>query len=414
MKYMYGIILHLIFLICIVHTEQKAVINVPIADLIGQQMITIFPDISADQAYKNISVCGGDISFLTACPRLHQLLYNEIVTVNKIVADEACISISHAYCLNCPSSLPHTTYWVLKKNLTFLDDLIKKKIDISHIPAAIDFSDKHHTILTNNQIITLKEPQYDSMVKIHFSAGTRFIKTPRELKRKASTIEVYAINYDTLKEYIIKIPIKKCIFNKNIETNKERIADFVDLLKKWCQQKKGWIPYVWGGTSFTRLSHTEFKEVTQTGPRGDYSFYEYEKDTQSPKSGFDCSGIILRAAQICSIPYFSKNTTTIAQCLSPLKVDEQLQEGDLILIKGHVMVISDMKKNLLIEARGYNHGYGKIHEIPLNQVFDGIETYNDLLNAFHEKKIIKRKDKNGKIRDSFSNLRLFSMESCFK
>ena len=78
------------------------------------------------------------------------------------------------------------------------------------------------------------------------------------------------------------------------------------------------------------------------------------------------------------------------------------------------MVVSDTDKNLLIEARSYSHGYGKLHEIPIGKVFEGIETYKDLTDAYFGKKVIKRKDKQGKIRDTFTNLQLFSMASVLK
>ena len=78
------------------------------------------------------------------------------------------------------------------------------------------------------------------------------------------------------------------------------------------------------------------------------------------------------------------------------------------------MIVSDITKNLLIEARSYGHGYGKLHEISIDQVFEGIETYKDLCDAYYEKKVVKRKDKDGKIRDTFSNLQLFSMMSVWK
>jgi hypothetical protein len=85
--------------------------------------------------------------------------------------------------------------------------------------------------------------------------------------------------------------------------------------------------------------------------------------------------------------------------------------GDLILVRGHVMIVSDTTKNLLIEARSYGHGYGKLHEIPIGEVFENINTYKDLSEACFGKKVIKRKDKEGKVRDSFSNVQLFSMKS---
>src|SRR5690606_17679975 len=121
----------------------------------------------------------------------------------------------------------------------------------------------------------------------------------------------------------------------------------------------------------------------------DSSLYHYDKDTSATKSGFDCSGVIARATQICGIPYFCKNTATIPHCLKPLQKEQELHNGDLILIRGHVMIVFDVAKNLLIEARGYTHGYGKLQEIPINQVFEGIQTYKDLTDAYFGRKVIK-------------------------
>lgn len=412
MKLIHAAILFYITSTCInLFSEEKAVISVPIADLIGQQITTIIPDIPAENTYATIAMCGGQIKSSIACPRLHQLLCNDIIEVVKAVDDEVCIRITHAYYLIPSSSQPQVHYWTLKKNITPLDDLIAHNIPINHIPEPINFSDTHHHILHHPDIVTLTEPHYDPTLHLTFSAATHFVKTPLLGNKKASTIEVFAIDYTKMKEYKIKIPCHKCIVDDHTKTKEERISDYVHLLKKWAHPKKGSIPYVWGGTSFIKPIQSSFKEVTKTGHNGDYSFYEYEKDTQSPKSGFDCSGVILRAAQICGIPYFCKNTTTIAQCLTPLSKEEQLMTGDLILIKGHVMVISDITKNLLIEARSYGHGYGKLHEIPISEVFEGIETYKDLIDTYFEKKVVKRKDKQGKVRDTFSGLQLFSMAS---
>jgi hypothetical protein len=393
---------------------QQAVICVPIADLIGQQITTLIPNAPAEQLYKNIPVCTGEIKSSIACPRLHQLLYNDIVDVLKIVGDEAYIRITHGYYLIPSSQQPQNTYWIHKKNLILFDDLTVHNISTEYIPATIDFSDSTNAAFNCSNIITLTEPHHDSLLRITFSAGTRFIKTSTPPKKRASAIEVFTIDYEKMRLHKIKIPMQKCVVCDSTKAPGERIADFVTLLKKWAHLKNGHIPYVWGGTSFIKPVHTNFKEITKTGHNGDYSFYEYEKDIQTPKNGFDCSGVILRAAQICGIPYFCKNTTTIGQCLKPLQPENSLKNGDLILIKGHVMIVSDVAKNLLIEARSYGHGYGKLHEIPLNQVFDGIETYKDLCDTYYEKKAIKRKDKNGKFRDTFSNLQLFAMKSVWK
>lgn len=410
MKLIHATLFYIVCLSIFVNAAQKAVINAPIADLIGQQITTLIPNIPAQESYENIPSCAGTIKSSMACPRLHQLLYNDIVDVLKIVDNEACISIMHGYYLIPSSPQPQTTYWTLKNNLTFLDDITAHNIPLTRIPQPIDFSDTKNTVLHSQEIVTLIEPHFDSTLQLTFSVGTRFVKASFH-KKKASKIEVFAIDYQKMKCHTIKIPSYKCRIDNGIKTKSERIADFVTLLKKWAHIKKGSIAYVWGGTSFTTPIHTDFKEVTKTGHKGDYSFYEYEKNTQSPKNGFDCSGIILRAAQICGIPYFCKNTTTIAQCLKPLSANQELKNGDLILINGHVMIVSDKTKNLLIEARSYGHGYGKIHEIPIKNMFENIETYQDLLDTYYDKRAIKIKDKNGKVRATFSCVQLFSMES---
>lgn len=418
MKHSYRIItftvISCIFIAQTTCTMQKAVINVPIADLIGQSMTTIRPNEPVEDAYNTIAFCGVQTHYSPYCTRLHQLLYNDIVEIVKSTDDEVCIRINHAYYLIPSSSTPQTQYWTLKKNITPLDDLTAQDIPINHIPEPINFSDTSNLALNHADVITLAEPHHDSKLRITFSAGTRFVRVPSPQKKRASTISVFAIDYKTLKEHQIKIPIHKCIVANNTKTQSDRITDYVNLLKKWAHTKQGCIPYTWGGTSFTHTTQGNFKEVTRKTNNGDYSFYEYEKDTRTPKSGFDCSGVIARATQICGIPYFCKNTVTIPHCLSLLKPDQTLSPGDLILIRGHVMIVSDITKNLLIEARSYAHGYGKLHEIPINHVFEGIENYKDLTDALFNKTVIKRKDKEGIIRDTFTNLQLFSIASVWK
>lgn len=396
-----------------IFSQQKAVINVAVADLVGQQAAIINPHNSAEKTYKNLPVCAGEIKSSVACPRLHQLLYNDIIEIITTTTNEVCIRIPQAYCMTSPTSQQHNTYWTLRKNITLLNDIAAQNISIEHIPQPIDFSDKNNQALNCTKVITLIEPHHDTTTKLSFSVGTRFVIAPNKRKKKNNTATVFVIDFSRMKEHIITIPFHKCMMIDCTKPNNERIADFVTLLKKWAHTKNGHIPYVWGGTSFIKPVHTNFKEITSTGHNGDFSFYEYEKDMQTPKNGFDCSGVILRAAQICSITYFCKNTTTIAQCLQPLQQGAQLKNGDLILIRGHVMIVSDTAKNLLIEARSYGHGYGKLHEVPLNHVFDGMQTYDDLVNAYSTKQIVKRKDKDGKVRDTFSNLQLFSMESAW-
>jgi hypothetical protein len=42
------------------------------------------------------------------------------------------------------------------------------------------------------------------------------------------------------------------------------------------------------------------------------------------------------------------------------------------------MIVSDVKKNEVIEVRGYESGYGDLHILPLSQCFSGVKSFADL------------------------------------
>lgn len=385
--------------------HQKAVICVPIADLVGQPIHTIYPEQPSDDSYNSLPVCG-EKNIGYACPRLHQLLYNDVVEIIATKNDETCINISNIFYITPTSSTPHTTYWTATKNLCLLKDLSHNH---THIPEPIDFNDpQQHT-----HVITLTQPHYDEATHLTFSAGTRFVCTHKLKKYTPKKIMVFAINYAHNKEISISLPSHKCYINKN-STPTEQINQFVQLLKSWANQENSFIPYVWGGTSFTATINSPFKEIIKETNNNIYSLYQFDDDQIDIKNGFDCSGLIARAAHICNMPYFFKNTTTIGTYLQPLTREDTLINGDLILIKGHVMVVSDADKNLLIEARSYGHGYGKVHEIELGKVFDSMNTYNDLIDAFFHKKELKRKDIWGNVRDTFSDWKILKIMSIYK
>jgi cell wall-associated NlpC family hydrolase len=408
-----GYILSLIILTNNAH--QQAVICVPVADLVGQSIKSIYPNLSTDNAYNALPMCPGQKNAGYACPRLHQLLYNDVVTIIKQTDDETCIQTSHAFYITPTSSTPQSIYWTATKNIRTFDDLARNKhINLDYIPQPIQFNDPDNTALLDDLVETLIIPHYDPVTRLTFSAGTRFVRTPKQKNLRAKKINVFAIDYQKNKMMRIAIPAHKLINQSLLKTPENQIHQYVHLIKEWAHQKQGFIPYVWGGNSFTTTIHTPFKEVTKKNNTHEYSWYEFDADSTTPKNGFDCSGLIARATQICGIPYFCKNTTTIANYLQPLQPDDTLMNGDLILIKGHVMVVSDIANNLLIEARGYTHGYGKLHEVPLKKVFDGIKTYQQLCDAFFNKKALKRKDSNGKIRDSFNDWKILKIMSVYK
>lgn len=359
--------------------DRRAVVIVPVADLVGQPL-------GHATKYKKIPLCGGKNRHLT-CKRLHQLLFNETVEIVQEHGDEVMITIPHAFYITASTNLPQTSYWTLKSNLLPLEKLSHKTLEC--IPEPLSYTNASSP---SPSIITLSFPLYDPTQKVTFSAGTRFIGT---YQPETDTYLVQIIDPHTLSCRCMRIARTFCIFPTPVHTKRNQL---ITLIKSWIQAYQGCIPYVWGGCSFTApCADNAIREYTTKHG----SYFSLKSKQSTPHTGFDCSGIIVRAAQIVGIPYFCKNTFTIEKTLPHLHKGQKLEIGDLIVIPGHVMIISDLTNNLLIEARSYQHGYGKLHEIPLEKVFKGITSYTQLLHAYFGQEPLQRIDKTGKVRDTF-------------
>ena len=59
------------------------------------------------------------------------------------------------------------------------------------------------------------------------------------------------------------------------------------------------------------------------------------------------------------------------------------------------MIISSIERNEIIESRGYASGYGCVHRITLDECFEGVAIYDDLLERYYTNQAIKFKDKQG-------------------
>ena len=350
----------------------------------------------------DMPVCGGSVNPFIACKRGHQLLYNEIVDIIEETDNHVKISIPTIFYL--ANNTICNDYWADKKYFLPLKIIphtekipapFSKELDIPH-----------------SNCVVLIDPYYDKKSHRFFSVGTRFVMAKKQNKRK--TIPVWLFNNNAKTFYIAHIPHKKCLFqtHKNIQ---DRIDDFVSVLRHWAHIEHGYIPYVWGGCSYIYPAHAhtihEKKEKQNNTTTSYYTIHAYNPPI---KTGFDCSSLICRAAQISNIPYFFKNTTTLSKLLKEVGYNEPIQNGDLIWVPWHVMIVSDVQNNMLIEARGYNHGYGKIHEVPLHTVFKNIYTYNDLQEHLKAKKIIIRLDKNGNEKDIYKQYKILAMKTVFK
>lgn len=190
--------------------------------------------------------------------------------------------------------------------------------------------------------------------------------------------------------------------NSNSKSHKS-LGSKNTVIKRYIQPRPiaPFIPYVWGGCSYTTLCTDPYFQLKTV--RSKYRphakprrYFEYPTCHTQPYNGFDCAGLILRAAQASGIPYFYKNTATILQNLEPLQPEDQIANGDLIWLPAHIMVISDVEQNLCIEARHYAQGYGKVHETSIHKIFKDINNYQDLREAHFSQNLIDRLNRHQK------------------
>lgn len=383
-------------------TKKPAVVIVPVAELVGEPFkITKSSNHDIEHLYENLPLCGGKNPAI-ACPRIHQLLFNEQVSIIKEAADQVQIEIPNLYFVTGNNKKPHNLYWTLKKNVRSLQECLQHTKDEACFPKPIDFSNPF--TMHDPAIVTLKFPYFIPALNISFSAGTRFVLAQE-------TKQAYQINiFDPIMHDVKKIELpKKICFTSQNYSPAQRIEEFVNLLRSWAHQTNGIIPYVWGGASFTHICMNDsFNEIAVQGTNKS-TYYTRPNNEPIIRNGFDCTNLTSRAAQICGIPYFLKNSVTIKRELSPLVNNESINEGDLIWVPGHVMVVADLKRNTLIEARHYAHGYGKVQEIGLEKVFKNIKTFDDLRAAYQQKKSLERIDKDGAVRDIFKEFSIFPL-----
>ncbi|MDR3646882.1 MAG: hypothetical protein P4L22_05080 [Candidatus Babeliales bacterium] len=375
----------------------KAVCIVPVADLIGFSYKALTPN-TQDQ-YRKIALSGykGNLN----CVRDHQLLFNETIEILEEHDEEVKINIFNAFVQDYA-----TTYWALKENF-----INAELLDHTKIPTQIDFRNTNFAQPYTN-LVTLILPFKDSKTDKTYSAGTRFI-----YKSKDNTSYIIYTYNTELKDFTESIVSKDiCLESQEVDKS-EKIKKFVKLLKLWTNLEDNQIvPFAWGGCSLIdKVKNNEFVLTDGTNLNNEpIQHWTREELTRKPYSGFDASGLILRAAQICEIPYFYKNTVTASKFLKSLTPEDTLQLGDIIWFAGYLAAISDIKNNLVIGGRGYQHGYGKIIEQPLNHLFKDVNNFSQLLEAYYNQTPLENIDKNGQDNRTVKEFKILKLESCWK
>lgn len=385
----------------------RAIVVVPVADLVGAPIQAFFPNKMVTAAYREIAICGGRPAAHSYCPRIHQLLFNEVGTVVKEQGQEVLIQISNCFYVPKDSIVPQYSYWMLKENIISLQELELQGVDVSCFPPPISFNDPRS--INNQKVATLAMPWCDPITQQIFSAGTRFLKV---VDQQTQHEQVLVFIFNPTKGCFNQISIQSHFLVEDSPSSVlKKIELFIRILKKWTHLTNEFIPYVLGGCSFTYTTNNPFAEKADSFQALPCTYYEISDFDYAPKPGFDCSNLILRAAQLAGIPFFLKNSQTIATFLQPLNATQKLENGDIIWKKGHVIVVADIMRGTVIEARGYNRGCGRVQEIELNKVFKGITTFDELTHAWRTGQSIERLGDDGSIIDIITEFKLLSLRS---
>ncbi len=403
-----------IFLVCLLGLSNyqyaesiKALVIKPVIDLVGQATPTITAE-SVQQFYESMPCSGEQGKW--ACPRIHQLLANEIVDIVDEHQDEVCIEISNAFFHNGEHLFEQqdrfARYWTLKSNIISLTTLQQKGIDLSLLPISISWKE-NNIEEANKNIITLT--MSCTINNSTYSAGTRFVLYDEH----ETNYTCWFFDAEQITMRLISISKESSI--KFVQKSQQaRIADFVQLLRNWCSlQDNKVIPFVWGGCSMRESCDPKAFTFEHGERAGEIISFYVRLLKNRPMSGFDASGLVLRAAQVVGIPYYFKNSLTAAQYLRQLRQDEQVEVGDLIWLPAGLFIISDVMNNKIIAAQGYKFGFGYIHEFQLNNVFKNVSTFHELVEAFLNKTPLERVEYDGRV-VSFPTFKLLKIRSAWQ
>jgi len=402
-------------------SSYEAIVIVPVADLVTAPLQKDANE-SSESAYNALPISGGNPHPSMSCPRMHQLLFHEIVRVIQEQGDEVQVEIPNFFYTTETDKTPQHTFWTLKKNLIPLQKLKNAGLDVAKLPPPISYKKKNND---HKNVITLAMPYQHSKTDSTFSAGTRFIRV-NDGKSLGQTIDAYLLDPHKLNFDTIQIPSSIVIVTA--ANKEEKIKQFIATLQRWAHLEDGFIPYVWGGCSFTQTNNKACTEI-KTTIKHEATTYFTCPNLQKPYAGFSCSNVIARAAQICGIPFFFRYARTVQAYMKPLQKNEKLEDGDIITSpyhvldtsnqrnsqgnhkNNHVMVISSVQNSTLIEARGYrNGGSGRVQEIKLNSAFKDISTYEELTQSYYQEQPIVRLGSNGQPTAAIEKIKLFKLK----
>lgn len=379
----------------------QAIFIQPVSDL-SSEKLSLYGIDKLDYYYKHQPLSGDTSRF--DCMRTAQALFGEWCEIvhRDIKTHEVAVRFHH-FLVDQKGLLEPALFWTLDTNLLILDDETEK-IASTIFPKAV--SHKDPSSLRNCNYIILTYPFLDEKSKKFYSAGTRFMRLPEKDSDTTFAVEFFEPELGKMVER--EVPTHhawSCDKNNN---DQERRTAFVALLKKWCSGNKI-IPYVWGGSSFLgTIEDKGFEKVEGIFFDKKINYWE-RPNVVSPFYGFDCSGLVMRVAQMCGIDYWFKTTSTALRHGVAVQDFKDLENGDLLVWNGHMVVISDKEKGLLIESVGYGSGWGKLHEIALEKRFGNVKMYRDLFELHKNQAELILLYKSGLVQKKISEFKVVSL-----
>jgi hypothetical protein len=381
---------------CTVSKPLAAFCTVPVADLLSQKLsLTGHPTVEEKYTLLPLS----EKQPVCLCCRATQLLFNERVTIIEQQGEQSYVEASFWHLKNSTFHTPSTRnnrFWTLTKNLKPLQKLTSEE------QAAIPLTDPEKS---HGKMVTLILPWQCPQTHTSYSAGTQFVMT--RLEHNQYQIKIYHPCAAQVIE--TAVPQDLCVLNKK-RTPQEKRELFLTTLQRWARGIPHSVPYVLGGASIIQtFTQSSFREKKMVVGKTKGTVFVRSECSATPHTGVDCAGLIRLGCKIAGIPLNATNSKSIAQSLFKVDPPTTLHNGDLLFWKGHIAVISDSKRGLLLEARGYEQGYGLVHEIPYHVELRGITTTTDLMNAYSRKKPIQRLDNQGRYRETILDLTILSL-----
>ncbi len=369
--------------------ERTAFCITTVADIVRHQITDDTASYQeVKQAYESLPASWGPaLKDKVTCPREHQLLLHEIVTILKETNAEAFVAVKNCMTKNEDNESVSVQGWMRKDQL---EDIQYLDGYVPGLPKPINWQSG-----AIESEVTLISPYRDDE-GIFYSAGTRFVL----LEETEDSYRVAAYSKAMHRFKAIELPQTICAYKTHTLSIDERRELFCRLATMWASIPDACIPLVWGGASVGKAwEQDDYFAVN-------YSTSENERVTawarplygsNGPYMGLDASGGILRALQSIGIAYFCRNSLTAYAELEQYALHETFKKGDLIWLPGALLIITSLEDNLVVTAMSYTSGYGAWTTLQLHAVFKGIYSYQDLRNAYQHNKELTLLNKDGSI-----------------